>query len=240
VDAVKSPLSLLSTPSSLPAAMPQKPVAALPQPSPSREATAKPSQAPFPEIPAAQSGEIDRTAPSRIMGSPDHEEQAFLDGCKLAERESIAQFGKTILTLTSGAFAVSFIFLKDVTDPADAANKGCLIAAWVFWSAAMLCTLLSFYTNLLAPRHAQKLFSRGRRGLDLMEACLMDKVTRSLTPLAGVWFMGGLILMIVFVATNLSHEVSGTISTAATNAITSALSTNGSVFPTEATNTTLP
>jgi hypothetical protein len=171
------------------------------------------------------------------MGSP--EEQAFLDRCKLTERKSIDQFGKTILTLTSGAFAVSFIFLKDVIKASDT-NKGCLIAAWVFWSAAMLCTLLSSYTSQLAPRRAPKLFSHGLRGLDLADACLTDKVTRNLNPLAGVWFMGGLVLMIAFVATNLTHEHSGTISTGATNAITSALSTNGTVFPTGATNTAIP
>jgi hypothetical protein len=174
------------------------------------------------------------------MDSHDAEQQAFLDGCKLTERESIDQFGKTILTLTSGAFAVSFIFLKDVIKPTDTANKACLIAAWVLWSAAMLCTLLSLYTSHLAARHAQKLFSRGLRGLDLVEASRIGKVTRSLNPLAGVWFMVGLILMIVFVATNLTHESNGTISTGATNAITSGLSTNGTVFPTAATNTTIP
>jgi hypothetical protein len=174
------------------------------------------------------------------MGSLDAEAQAFLDGCKLTERESIARLGKTILTLTGGAFAVSFICLKDVIKPANATNKACLIAAWVAWSAAVLCTLLSFYTSQLAPRQAQKLFSRGLRGLGLVEACLMDKVTRSLNPLAGGWFMVGLILMLVFVATNLTHEDGGSISTGATNAITSALSTNGTIFPTEATNTIVP
>ena len=174
------------------------------------------------------------------MGSPDAEEQAFLDGCKLTERESIDQFGKIILTLTSGAFVVSFISLKDVIKPVDITNKGCLVAAWVFWSAAMLCTLLSFYTSQLAARHAQKLFSRGLRGLALVEASRMGNVTRSLNPLAGFWFMVGLVLMIAFVATNLTHENSGPLSTGATNAITSAISTNGTVLPTEATNTTIP
>ena len=243
-DALKSPISsLLSTLSSPPAAMPQKPLeplAALPQSSPSAGATPRPSQAPFPEIPAAQSGEIDRRAPPRSVGSPDAEEQAFLDGCRLTERESIDQFGKIILTLTSGAFVVSFIFLKDVIKPVDITSKGCLVAAWVFWSAAMLCTLLSFYTSQWATRRAQKLFSRGLRGLDLVEASRTGKLTRSLNPLAGVWFMVGLILMIVYVATNLNHENSGTLSTGATNAITSALSTNGTVVPTGATNTTVP
>jgi hypothetical protein len=171
------------------------------------------------------------------MGSLAAEEGAFLDRCQLTERERIDQFGKTILTLTSGAFAVSFIFLKDVIKPADTTNKGCLIAAWVLWSAAMLCTLLSFYTSHLAARHAQKLFRRGLRGQDLVEACPMEKVTRSLNPLAGVWFMVGLILMVVFVATNLTHGNSETIPTGATNAITSVLSTNsGTIFPTGATN----
>ncbi|MCX6926324.1 MAG: hypothetical protein NT154_24425, partial [Verrucomicrobia bacterium] len=209
--------------SSLPAAMPQKalgPLGALPQSSPSIEPTPKPIQALFPESPVAQSGEIDQGAPRRSAGSTDAEEQAFLNGCELTERERIAQFGKIILTLTSGAFAVSFVLLKDIIKPAETTNKGCLIAAWVVWWAAMLCTLLSFYASQLAPRHAQKLFTRGRRGLDLVEGCLMDKVTRSLNPLAGVWFMAGLILMIVFVATNLARENSGTVSTGATNAIT--------------------
>ncbi|MCX6923381.1 MAG: hypothetical protein NT154_09265 [Verrucomicrobia bacterium] len=68
----------------------------------------------------------------------------------------------------------------------------------------------------------------------------MNRVTRSLNPLAGVWFMAGLILMIVFVATNLTRENSGTLSTGATNAITSAQSTNGTVFPTGATNAPVP
>ena len=243
-DALKSPISsLLSTLSSPPAAMPQKPLeplAALPQSSPSTGDTPKPSQAPFPDIPAAQSGEVDRGAPPRNTSSLDAEEQAFLDGSKLTERESIDQFGKTILALTSGAFVVSFIFLKDVIKPADTTNKGCLVAAWVFWSAAMLCTLLSFYTSQLALRHAQKLLSRGLRGPDLVEASRIDKLTRSLNPLAGIWFMMGLILMITFVATNLTHENGGTLSTGATNAITSALSTNGTVFPTGGTNTTVP
>jgi hypothetical protein len=174
------------------------------------------------------------------MGSPDAEDQAFLDRCKLTERESIKQFGKTILTLTSGAFAVSFIVLKDVIKASDTTNQGCLIAAWVFWSAAMLGTLLSSYTSQLALRRAPKHFSRGLRGPDLADACLTDKLTRNLNPLAGVWFMVGLILMIVFVATNLTHEHGGTISTGATNAITSALSTNGTVFPNGATNSTVP
>jgi hypothetical protein len=243
-DALKSPISsLMSKLSSTPAAMPQKPLgplAPLPQSSPSTEATPKPAQAPFPEIPAAQSGEIDRRAPPRSTGSPDAEEQAFLERCKLTERESIDQFGKIILTLTGGAFVVSFIFLKDVIKPVDITNKGCLFAAWIFWFAAMLCTLLSFYRSQLATRHAQKLFSGGLRGLNLVEASRIDKVTRSLNPLAGVWFMVGLILMIAFVATNLTHENSGTVSTGATNAITSALSTNGTVAPTGATNTTAP
>jgi hypothetical protein len=174
------------------------------------------------------------------MGSPDAEEQTFLDSCTLTERVSIDQFGKIILTLTSGAFVVSFIFLKDVIKLVDITSKGCLVTAWVFWSAAMLFTLVSFYTSQLATRHAQKLFNRGLRGLDLVEASRMGKITRSLNPLAGVWFMVGLILMIVSVATSLNHENSGIISTGATNAIKSALSTNGTVVPTGATNTTVP
>lgn len=154
----------------------------------------------------------------------------------LTERETIDQFGKTILTLTSGALAVSFVFLRDVIKAADTTNKGCLMAAWVLWSAALLCTLLSSYASHLAARHAQKLFRRGLRGPDLVDACVMNKVTRILNPLAGVWFMVGLMLMTVFVATNLAHENSGNLSTGATNAITSPLSTNGTVFPTETTN----
>ena len=68
----------------------------------------------------------------------------------------------------------------------------------------------------------------------------MGKITRSLNPLAGFWFMVGLVLMIAFGATNLTHENSGPLSTGATNAITSAISTNGTVLPTGATNTTVP
>jgi hypothetical protein len=222
VDDLKSPIStLLSALAPAPVPTPQKPQAALPQPSPSTESTPKPSQAPCPHNPGALSDEINRRAPL-----PDAEEQAFLLARKLTERGSNDQFGKIILTLTGGAFAVSFIFLKDGLKPSDYANKSCLIAAWVFWSAAMLCALLSLYRSQLAPRHTQQPF--------------MNKVTRSLDALAGGWFMLGLILTIVFAATNLTHESSGTSSSGSTNAITSALSTNGTVFPTGGTDATVP
>ena len=105
----------------------------------------------------------------------------------------------------------------------------------------MLCALLGFYRSELAPRRAQKLFSRGLRGLDLVEASRLGKITRSLNPLAGFWFMVGLVLMIAFVATNLTHENSGTVSDRELPMLSHPPSQpTAPSLPTEATNTTVP
>jgi hypothetical protein len=90
----------------------------------------------------------------------------------------------------------------------------------------------------LAAGQAQKLFRGGLRGQELADACIIEKMTRRLTPLAGVWFMAGLISITVFVATNLTRENKGSISTGSTNAIPAALSTNGTAVPSDVGNST--
>lgn len=165
---------------------------------------------------------------------PNTDDQDYLKLCQENEQEAIDQFDKHIIALVSGAFAISFVFLKDVVKPADVVYIGVLIMAWVCWSAAMLCTLLSFLASHEGARQAQRAFRRGLRGEGLLKACWCDPWTRRLNPIAGVFFMAGLISMTVFVTTNLSnkHEATSTGS-----AQTNAAQTNASGSST-ATNTT--
>ena len=78
-------------------------------------------------------------------------------------------FDKYILTLSSGAFGLSFIFINEIVPNPDAATIGFLIAAWSLFALSILSTLGSF------------LFSQRAclRQLDLLYHWLVNKSSHS-------------------------------------------------------------
>jgi hypothetical protein len=81
--------------------------------------------------------------------------QLFLEERKLlidAEREGSRTFDKAILTLASGAFGVSIVFLKDIV-PHPFSNTFCLLgASWFFFALSLVIILFSFLSSQLACR----------------------------------------------------------------------------------------
>ena len=155
-------------------------------------------------------------------------DQAYLDSLRENEIQAIDQFDKTILTLTSGAFGLSFVFLKDIVKPEVVTHKGWLICACISWILSLLLTLLSFYFSHLAMRHAQRRFKKGIRNEKALRGRLGTAIL-FLNPASGLSFMIGLTAMSVFVTTNLNdapnpHSLGTTAagSTTATNPAASA------------------
>jgi hypothetical protein len=76
--------------------------------------------------------------------------QLFLEDRKMlvdAWREGSRTFDKAILTFSSGAFAVSIAFLKDVV-PYPFPNTLCLLGwSWALFSAALIIILFSFIAS---------------------------------------------------------------------------------------------
>jgi len=142
----------------------------------------------------------------------------YLDCLKENESQAIDQFDKTILALVSGAFIVSFAFLKDIVKPEVVTHKGWLVLAWTCWCITLTCNLMAFYFSHLAHRNAQRRFHDGVRDEKVLRGKLGAAVVW-LNPSAGVMFMIGLISMSVFVTINLNYEqATNSRSSTATNA----------------------
>jgi len=62
-------------------------------------------------------------------------------------REGSNTFDKAILTLTSGAFGLSFIFLKDIVQSPIKETLFMLSLSWIFFSISLIVILVSFLTS---------------------------------------------------------------------------------------------
>ena len=89
------------------------------------------------------------------------QDHQYLKALQESEFQAIDQFDKTVLTLTGGAFGVSFAFLKDIVRPDVVTPQNFLVAAWVFWCVTLSVNLTSFYFSHLAMRRAQREYRAG-------------------------------------------------------------------------------
>jgi len=157
------------------------------------------------------------------LNEQDHQ---FLKACQDSEFQAIDQFDKIVLTLTGGAFGVSFAFLKDIVRPDAVTHQGFLVAAWVFWCLTLSVNLTSFYFSHLAMRRAQRKYRAGERDEAKLNGIFGSSVVW-LNPSAGALFILGLICMSVFVTTNLYAKSTTTPTlTAGTPATTTTNSTS--------------
>ena len=109
------------------------------------------------------------------------------------------QFDKYIISLSSGAFGLTFAFIDKLIDIKHADWKVLLLIAWISWATAICSTLVSFYFSQAALEFA---FNRWQaRETDLKNP--LDWVTRILNAISGLAFLLGVIALISFVYTNL-------------------------------------
>jgi len=73
-----------------------------------------------------------------------------------ASEASSHSFDKAILTLASGAFALSLVFLKDVAPVLNKSTLYLLKWGWSFFALCLVCILVSFQTSQIACNHLLK------------------------------------------------------------------------------------
>jgi hypothetical protein len=122
-----------------------------------------------------------------------------------AEQKSQEDFDKTVLSLSGGALAVSFIFVKDVVGDQPIRDSVYLLYAWIFWATSSFAVLFSFYLSHLALRKAVKQLDdgsihRGRPG------GIYSVIISIINPFGALLFFLGVVSMGVFVHENLSAK----------------------------------
>jgi uncharacterized membrane protein len=119
-----------------------------------------------------------------------------------AEQQMQAEYDKAVLVLSGGAIGLSMTFLKDIVGANPTTHIGFLLCAWIFWSLSIVSNFISFYASSKALRQAIK-------QVDVQEIYLTlansgwAKATAWLNVLAGVFFIVGMAMIIVFVGSNL-------------------------------------
>lgn len=125
-----------------------------------------------------------------------------------SELEQTKQYDKYILTLASGAFGLSLLFITNIAPIPKDETIGFLVTAWAAFGASILSTMLSFLSSFAA-------FTKQRQILNLWykkNTPLMDKelknqwatCTKTLNIVSVGLFMAGVVFLTIFAALNLS------------------------------------
>ena len=127
---------------------------------------------------------------------------AYRDHLIKAEQKAQEDFDKTVIALSGGALGISFAFITDVVGP-DGLVKLCLLYwAWVMWGTSLIAVLFSYFFSHLALRKAIKQADE-KTLYDQRIGGSYDAITAGLNISGAILFVVGVILMILFVKSNL-------------------------------------
>lgn len=119
---------------------------------------------------------------------------------------SFAEFDRALLSLSSGALALSLTFIKDVVPVSQAFGLPLLFGSWVLFLASIVCTLYSFimsrkaYDLQLELAHDYYL-EKNNAAFDKENS--YGRMTDRLNKSAGLFFVLALLATLLFVGPNL-------------------------------------
>jgi len=120
----------------------------------------------------------------------------------LAEQQAQEDFDKTVITLSGGALGVSFAFIGNVIRDKPLINGSFLFYAWWSWAASVSVVLVSYFLSIRSLRTALRqaydgsLYSRRPGGTFAIATDVCNVI-------GGILFFVGVLLMAVFVRSNL-------------------------------------
>jgi len=120
----------------------------------------------------------------------------------LAQEKAQDNYDKTIISLSGGALGISFAFISNIIKPDEICSSGLLFWSWVCWGLSISSILFSYLLSHFALRKTLKqvddnsLYENHVGGI-------YDYLTLILNISGGVLFFVGVILISIFVKTNL-------------------------------------
>ncbi|MDQ8037034.1 MAG: hypothetical protein REI12_06395 [Pedobacter sp.] len=121
-----------------------------------------------------------------------------------AEQKSQDDYDKTIVSLSGGALGITLLFIENVIGDSAPQETWALISAWSFWAASLAAVVISYFFSRLALRKAidqcdSNNYSEGVGGW-------ATKTTNALNAVSGLFFVTGIIFVIIFCSHNLGGE----------------------------------
>lgn len=113
-----------------------------------------------------------------------------------------AEYDKTVLALSGGAFGVSVLLIKELIGAKKAVGSASVTMAWIFWGVSVLAVLCSFFSSAKAMEAA---ITRIDRDEPISEDIggTPDLWTRGFNYASGGCFVVGLGFFIYFVYVHL-------------------------------------
>ena len=130
--------------------------------------------------------------------------QNYRDLLTELEQKSYEDYDKALLTMSGGALAISFAFLKNIVGEDPVLCRSLLIIAWSLWTATILTVISSFLISQRAFRKAIKQLDNGKKETEL--GGIADKFTHWLNLAGGIFFLLGVILMVIFASYNFGES----------------------------------
>ncbi len=119
-----------------------------------------------------------------------------------AEQQVQDDFDKAVLSLSGGALGISFAFVRDIVGDQPLVSPELLFASWMAWGVSILFILVSIFTSQYAFGQAIKQIDN-RVANARTAGGWWSTVTEWLSLLAGVAFFAGVVLIAIFVYSNL-------------------------------------
>lgn len=119
-----------------------------------------------------------------------------------SEHHAQDELDKTLLKLSSGAFAVTFAFVSNFIEN-EPVLVGWLIASWLAWGLSIVISLLSYYLSTLAFRRAINELDSGKEFEDVDPGGHFTKWLNFLNPFSLSLFAIGVVSISIFVTYNL-------------------------------------
>lgn len=120
-----------------------------------------------------------------------------------AERETVQQFDKAILTLAAGALALSITFINQIAPNPKPYSVYFLIGAWILFCSSILSTLISFLTSQVACRKQRDILDDKLSSKENNESNKAASWTNRLNYFSIAFFILGVVSLIVSSAMNL-------------------------------------
>jgi len=132
-----------------------------------------------------------------------NDDKEYRDHLIESSRQSALLFGKTLVTLSGGALAVSMAFIKDIIGPSKPPSCiAWLLLAWLCWLASLAAILVSYYASYKACRRAIDQHEVGNPNGEIVGGKWASAVDLLNIGSAAV-FIIGLVFIIIFVAINM-------------------------------------
>lgn len=103
-------------------------------------------------------------------------------------QKSQESYDKAVLTLSGGALALTFTFIKDLTVSGHIRHIRFLLASWMMWSISILVILFSFLCSYYALDYAIKQIDNGETEYDKLTNWT-NKLTTLLNIAGGLLFV---------------------------------------------------